>query len=418
MYAPDLSDCILNANQPYDSLDSAIQIMKILGLLLHVLFFVCVFLLKELQARNSVFLINISVISFMFLINGVLMYDPDIICIINSSGFCKFEGMFFSYSGYLYSYGVLALAVYRLTCVTVNSINHKLNFWKIALSISFIWLFPLSFVILTIYGLESPVYYSEVLSACRVNFTYTHFSIFITIGFVIPSLSIALIYSVIVYKIKVSKNRIKNLHECNQKARCEVVKKANKKPKLVKPVECANANGVIFNLRINDQLIFIIHNGEYFNQADKHRNTNEKRLVNINHNMPNVSKMNRKNSFQFKLIIQFLIIFITYEIFSFSNIVITFNGSIDTGHWNKNVLKGLKLLIWLYHFLNPIIYLAFHPVFIDNLKSFFVKLKTEGLCKVQKKSEMKSKTNIKSDISQTIGNMAQTKFKAIESLRH
>ena len=41
-------------------------------------------------------------------------------------------------------------------------------------------------------------------------------------------------------------------------------------------------------------------------------------------------------------------------------------------YMSNHVLAFLRLLVWIYHFVNPSIYLGFHPIFIEKLKSKFL----------------------------------------------
>ena len=72
-------------------------------------------------------------------------------------------------------------------------------------------------------------------------------------------------------------------------------------------------------------------------------------------------------SVEFKLLVQFLIIFFSYFIYSISNILLTYQLTVTTDNrWDKELLKVFRLLIWLYHLFNPVIFLSFHPIFISK----------------------------------------------------
>lgn len=83
-------------------------------------------------------------------------------------------------------------------------------------------------------------------------------------------------------------------------------------------------------------------------------------------------------STEFKLIVQFLVIFLSYFIYSISNILLTYQLTVTTDNrWDKDVLKVFRLMIWTYHLLNPVIFLSFHPIFLNK----FVK-SADGPCKI------------------------------------
>lgn len=83
-------------------------------------------------------------------------------------------------------------------------------------------------------------------------------------------------------------------------------------------------------------------------------------------------------STEFKLLIQFIIIFLSYFIYSISNILLTYQLTVtDDNRWDKDLLKVFRLLIWTYHLFNPIIFLSFHPIFLNKcVKS------PDGPCKI------------------------------------
>lgn len=72
-------------------------------------------------------------------------------------------------------------------------------------------------------------------------------------------------------------------------------------------------------------------------------------------------------SAEFKLLIQFLVIFFSYLIYSISNIVLTYQLTVTTDNrWDKDLLKIFRLMIWAYHLINPIIFLSFHPIILNK----------------------------------------------------
>lgn len=80
-----------------------------------------------------------------------------------------------------------------------------------------------------------------------------------------------------------------------------------------------------------------------------------------------VYSRNKLFSTEFKLLIQFLVIFLSYFVYSISNIILTYQLTVTTDNrWDKDLLKVFRLMIWSYHLVNPIIFLSFHPIFLNK----------------------------------------------------
>ena len=76
-------------------------------------------------------------------------------------------------------------------------------------------------------------------------------------------------------------------------------------------------------------------------------------------------------STQLKFAIQLFILFMVYELYAILTIFYLYETSVvnnkyaaDEGHY-----KNVKLLRWIYHSLNPIVYLFSHPNISNYLKS-------------------------------------------------
>lgn len=88
---------------------------------------------------------------------------------------------------------------------------------------------------------------------------------------------------------------------------------------------------------------------------------------------------NKLFSTEFKLLIQFLVIFLSYFVYSLSNILLTYQLTVTTDNrWDKDLLKVFRLMIWSYHLLNPVIFLSFHPIFLNK----FFKSSDRPSCKI------------------------------------
>nr|QVK45855.1 G protein-coupled receptor [Proales similis] len=341
-YLPQLDEC--NLDEEDSVVDISIQVIKVIACCLHVATLVAVMAFAEMQTRHNLFMLNLSIMGCLFLLNGLATFDANIICSLNSYRFCEFQALFFNYSGYLYSYGVLALAIYRLVCLSSNNLKESLKAWKLALGACLVWLIPLVLVIIKIFWIESEIYYSEILATCRVSLDLVQFTFFVSIGFIVPMVAIGSIYAFIFHLVRQSSRKV-------SKSVCSAV-----------PPTRAN--------RISNQISNGLECQFPYSTDRAHQNAGfEPAASAVCQN-----SWKRRRRVQIRLLVQFLIIFVTYMLFSFSNIVITFNGSVDETYWDKETLKLMRLFIWLYHLINPILLLGFHPVLYDKLHGLYASL--------------------------------------------
>jgi hypothetical protein len=90
-----LDECQITLNQTVDnSIDVAIQVVKSVGFALHVVFFIVVAAIKEFHTQSSIFLINLGLVSFLNLIDGIIAFDPDFMCLTGSKAYCAYQSIF------------------------------------------------------------------------------------------------------------------------------------------------------------------------------------------------------------------------------------------------------------------------------------------------------------------------------------
>jgi hypothetical protein len=333
----------------YLEVDFFVQLFKIMGFVMHLTFFLCVIFVKEMHNRHSLYLVNLSIIGFIVIIYGLFTFDPQSICLIESTGLCIFQGIFAHYCIYLSSYGVLSLAVYRLACVCMTTLNHYLTPKRIIFSIVLVWFIPLIIVTVPKYFLQVPIYYNDKATTCRMNFSehMGYFIFFLLFGNILPSILIAIIYLIIIYKIKTSKNKINIDTLANRVA----VRKESA------PCKAIDLTSASIN---NYSKIFTI-------SKILEANTRQKPKPNSSQNSK-IKLQKNKLSVQSKLTIQLIILYVLYEIYAISNTILVFEVSIDDDHWTKKELNILKLLIWLYNLINPAVYLMLHPAIMEKIK--------------------------------------------------
>lgn len=349
LFQSDLKECYLEFLEPPEcALDLAIKYIKIIACILHLIFFLSIFLIKEFHSRHSVYQVNLSLIGFIYVINGLITYNHDFVCNLNSSLFCQYQGIYFQVSVFLYSYAVLAMALYRLACVTHKNLNQVFKIWKIVLSLVIIWLIPVFFVIIPKYLKKTPIFYHHSLDSCQINYTKQtgSFVFFILFGFSFPSILIAILYCVIVFKINNTKNKIKNL---KQSLNVVFIKRSTTS------IQNENTKEVV---KVQEKHVhFHLEKISNFPSMTKISNEQERNLN------------SKTYSIHFKLILQFMIIFVSYIVYSVSNIILMYQTMLGKGeHWRRTWIKIFKTFIWIYHLINPIVYLVFHCIVIEKIK--------------------------------------------------
>ena len=294
-------------------LERLIKVTKISGTLFQILFFIFIFMYKSLRVRPMIFLINLSVINFLNLIYGLFGFDRSIFCQINSMLFCKFQALFGHYCICLYSLGVVLLGSYRLACafnLKPNLVTNKEYIVILLLS----WSLPLANVIVVAFS-DTPIYFNVLTSNCRLSFVdkQVYFWIFISLTSIIPGILIGVLYPYLIYRIKRKKNRFKSTSS---------------------NIHCISSNSTAIGC---------------------------------------MNKKNKKRSIyqtnEFKLVFHLIIIYVLYEVYVVTTVLTL--TDVD-GHNQKifsdNVITMLRLVKWLPHLLNPMLYLMFRHFMIKKPK--------------------------------------------------
>lgn len=90
-----LDECeITLSSSSKNGIDAAIQAVKLIGFALHIIFFLVVAFVREFHTRSSMYLINLGVVSFVNLVDGVVSFDPDFMCLTGSAVYCVYQSMF------------------------------------------------------------------------------------------------------------------------------------------------------------------------------------------------------------------------------------------------------------------------------------------------------------------------------------
>lgn len=90
-----LDECeITLSSSSKNGIDAAIQAVKLVGFALHIIFFLVVAFVREFHTRSSMYLINLGVVSFVNLVDGIVSFDPDFMCLSGSTAYCVYQSMF------------------------------------------------------------------------------------------------------------------------------------------------------------------------------------------------------------------------------------------------------------------------------------------------------------------------------------
>ncbi|CAF1024212.1 unnamed protein product [Brachionus calyciflorus] len=356
IYHADLAECLLNTTNTL--FDITIIVIKILAFILHIVVFLTIGLNRKFHSRHSIYLINLAIIGFLSVLNGLSILDSKLLCKYNSTFYCQFQGVFFQYSIYVCSYSVLAMAAYRLTCVRCKNLNQTLKIWRIILSIILVWSLSLLFVLLPKLIRKIPIFYHYSLNTCMENYSerFWSFLFFMFFGFILPSLSIMLINVIIVLKIKKSKNKLSSF----SKLKIKIFKKST----IFTESNKIGVNGV--NLRIEkvEEVNFNLENVSSVCQSTTPNNSRNSLTKN------QCVLTNKVVNSQLKLIVQFSIIYFSYLVYSISNFLLIYQTTLVEYHWEFYLIRMFNIFIWLYHLTSPILYLGFHPITIEKFKKF------------------------------------------------
>lgn len=409
-------------------LTKILKALKIIAFMLHLGFFVIVINNKELRTRHMVCLVNLGLISFMYVIYGLITFDSDFICRTQSHNLCTFQAYFSHYCLYLSAFGVLSLAFYRLACVTMSNLKKHLTKLKIIISLLIIWFIPLFTVIIPSTTLDLKISFNNKTSNCRFNYSnqFGYFIAFIVLSNLIPSILIAIIYVTILIKLKLSKKRVQPInciaalhqynheyanHHSQQQQHHHLKVNFKTDPSVIKTNETILLQTVTAsndNCQLNLKQTMVTYSKsaptsttnlkEIANFKPKYRSNaviSTSNHVNSTHNL----LTSKKISIQTKLALQFFILFLNYELFAISNVV--FNVDLRDGHASSTLtnsqLNALRVLIWMHFIFNPIIYLIFHPVISEKLQAFLKhdfkikeKLQTISSCANVHRSEIEN----------------------------
>ena len=112
----------------------------------------------------------------------------------------------------MYSYAIVLLAFYRLLCSSSTRLIRNFKTWKMWISLAINWIIPFILVVISKFALNGPVYYSDVLDACRISYKRRRggFIFFLLFGFVFPTLIVAAIYACILFRVKNIKKKVMN----------------------------------------------------------------------------------------------------------------------------------------------------------------------------------------------------------------
>lgn len=353
------AECALAANDTSIDIDLPVQILKLTGFLLHILFFIFVAKFKEFHSRNSAYLVNLALVSFLFLLNGLVAFQPNFICDLQLFGFCAYQALFVQYYSYLYSYSVVSLACYRLVSVYRRNINKYIKMWKICASIGLTWLIPLVMLIMPIYVSHYPVSYKDALNSCRFEYKQRSggFRYFLLFSFILPTLLIGVIYIFIALKVMRVKNKVAT--QCK--------------------IECKLGPDMICPRPDDAELYTITGNVQQANTGDSEQQSPSCELASRKTGssqkfcIKRIYKIRKRrySHVHVQLIFQFMVIFVIYMLYSCSNIILTIQLTVKESTFDMNLIKIVRLFIWINHFLNPILFLTFHPVFKIKLKKLF-----------------------------------------------
>ena len=399
----ELEECdIKNPDTSVPFFELCIKCLKFAGLAMHLIFFVIVLAIIELHTSHMVYFVNLSIVGLMYIIYGLITFETEVICNLRSPFLCEFQGIFAHYCVYLSAFGVLSLAFYRLACVSMSSLNNFLSIPKLVLTLVLMWMIPFFIVLIPKYVLQVPINYSDAYLTCRMNFIdhLSYFFFFVSFSCIVPSLVIAVIYLVILFKIKKSKSRIRNAG-CKimtamqlsggsvavEARRCSFIEINSsctlaKAPEIrvdecpARAVEC-DSNAV--NAAATTTCRLSIHIPQSSGQCplsqapspQTQSTTTGSKSKLLSTNLTYLPSKNKSSTSaaELKLAFQFIILYLSFTIFAVANTIILFQVSAMDKYMSNHVLAFLRLLVWVYHFVNPSIYLGFHPVFIEKLKS-------------------------------------------------
>jgi hypothetical protein len=281
-----------------------IKCIKITGILLQIIFFIFIFNNKYFKFRQSVFLLNLSIINFLSLISGLFSFNIPLLC--ESQGFCTFQGLFGHLCIALHSFGIIVLAKSRLMCVLKP--NLVITKRKILILLTIAWCFPITNLIFLKIFLNANLEFNDATFDCMLVFSNKtiYMWVLIVINCIFPGISMSTLFYLI-YRFKQKKNRVE-VYYLESTSKTPFDSKKNK------------------SKRVKSKSYFIK---------------------------------------ELKLLILLTIIYISFEIHVFVNMIKITKLESDT---NSSLLMTLRSLTWITLLLNPILYFIFYLLMIKKLK--------------------------------------------------
>lgn len=176
---------------------------------------IIVILTKEFHSRKMVFMHNLNFIGLCNCATGIsfLFYST---CTVLDEVTCAIQSCLVIFASTISGYGIAALAIYRLYLMFSFSINVKLSFKTISISIVLIWGLPIIFTTLQIFAFKTKFYYLPVYNFCKINAKddYSAYFFYIIVHITLPNLIIISCYIVL---FKTSKNKIGSLHSSSRR---------------------------------------------------------------------------------------------------------------------------------------------------------------------------------------------------------
>ena len=135
-------------------------------------------------------------IAFLFLFSPTCDVVPYAGCL--AQAFASF------YTAHISAYGISALVLYRLACITYMDIKKRLNICWIIISISVIWLLPAVVVVVEILGFEAKIYYARIIFVCLMDSSKNFIPFYIDLFFssVLPNILVLGAYFISIHKIR------------------------------------------------------------------------------------------------------------------------------------------------------------------------------------------------------------------------
>lgn len=166
-----------------DPFSILLTVLRILISILYVGWFIFALIFKDFRNKSLIFLHNLNVIGLYNCVIGVALLFTNT-CDVYSQFGCLSQSFNLYYSSILSGYGLAALALHRLLCVSFYDLEKKLSLKILSMIISLIWLIPLAFILILFFSFNSKIYYIKTLSSCLFDASSTIWS-FIYLVFIL-----------------------------------------------------------------------------------------------------------------------------------------------------------------------------------------------------------------------------------------